>query len=120
VASESAAHRAGTDSQRDPVQAARSSGPRLLEAAPVRADAQFPELPAHPESGRFQHRPLRGEDLLSPRRRKQLENHERVGHRLHAEPHGRQRAPLPRPGQRSRQGTEIVLRILHRQQFRPA
>ena len=81
------------------------------------AEAQFPDLGAHPEAGRLHYRQLRGEDLLGARLGQQPEHHERIGHRLQAEPHDRERAPLPGRGQRTRQGTEIVLWILHRPQF---
>ncbi len=55
--------------ERDLSRAVQGGGPRLLEAVRAPADAQFTDLPAHPKAGRFQHWPLRGENLLGPRRR---------------------------------------------------
>ena len=117
MAAEPVAHRTGGERQRDPPQAVRAGGPRPLETVRTMAEAKFPDLQAHPEACRFQHRPLRGEDLLGARLGQQPEHHERVGHRLQAEPHDRERAPRPGRGQRSRQGTQIGLRILHTPQL---
>ena len=118
VAPEPEAHGTSGDRQRDPPRVVQGGGPRRLEAARARVDAQFPDLPADPEAGRLQHWPLRGEDLLGPRRGQQPEHHERVGHGLQAEPRDRERAALPGAGQRSRPGPEVGLRILHSQQSR--
>jgi hypothetical protein len=84
--------------QRDLPEAVKHGGPRRLEDARARVDAQFPDLPADPDAGRLQHWPLRGEDLLGPRRGQQPEHHERVGHGLHAESRDRVRAALPDAG----------------------
>ena len=48
-----------------PPSQAAPGGARLLEAARSRADAQVPDLQAHPEAGRFQHSP-RGFHLPQP------------------------------------------------------
>ena len=113
MAAQAAAYRAGGGRERDLPQAGHSGGAGLLEGTGGGLDGEFPDPAADLEAGRFQDRPVGGEDGLRPVRGKEPEQHEGVRHGFQAEARDGERVTGLRLGQRGSQGTEAGLRILH-------